>query len=165
MIKASQVSFDARGNPQPYGFIQLSLDSFHETFVLSMNGSSARTAIYDGFRRYSRALFSAIRADWFQWVDGSYTTKKPEPFDLDAVSVIRIDVVDANIASVRPLFMGSGDPLTTYKVHAFLVTECDPTDHRYAYCESRKAYWTNWFGRDRNKNPKGIVVLHETGDA
>jgi hypothetical protein len=77
---------------------------------------------------------------------------------------MRIEVLDAHARLLGPFATGTGNPRVSFKVHGFIIPECQQTDYRYSYCINKIAYWKNHFGRDRDKNPKGIVRIHQTGD-
>ena len=81
--------FDENGNlscnPQ---FIRPSLKEFKERFIEDyiFQNSKTRSVIFDGYKTYCERIliFNVAKK---QWVDGSYTTKKINPNDIDLVTL------------------------------------------------------------------------------
>ncbi len=164
MSSNNSISFDSKGNLVPYDLIPLSYSQFKEFFIAPFKDSSPRASIYEGFCRYCAEMFRIMRADWLQWLDGSYVTTEANPKDLDLVNIIRIEILDRTGRALDPFATGPGNPSGAFRVHAFTIPECSPKDYRYGYCVAKQTHWKKWFGRDRYKNPKGIVQMHQTGD-
>ncbi|GFD78135.1 hypothetical protein KUL118_09970 [Tenacibaculum sp. KUL118] len=87
------------------------------------------------------------------WVDGSFSTKKPEPGDIDMIFFVdgqeannlpeekkRIleELNDRNTSSIR------------YNCDVFIVPNHDL---------NMRSYWRGWFGFSRNEKPKGIIRI------
>ncbi|WP_367168950.1 DUF6932 family protein [Escherichia coli] len=94
------------------------------------------------------------------WVDGSYTTSKPEPDDIDILLVCNY----SNINSIPVMLRGRVDNLLdrnyikqNYKIDVLLLMKnLDDPNYDYEYWRS---YWRGWFGFDRSENPKGLVRI------
>lgn len=104
------------------------------------------------------------------WLDGSFLTQNIAPQDVDFA--LRIDT--AFLARATPsqkvllFWLGSADPAVRYQIrHDYL---CDsyvfwelPATHLGSPVVDMRQYWLNWFGFDRNRNPKGIAALSIPG--
>lgn len=87
------------------------------------------------------------------WIDGSFSTEKPEPGDIDMIFFVDGQIVnnlppekqnilkelnDRNMSSIR------------YKCDVFIVPNQDV---------NARSYWRGWFGFSRNEEPKGIIRI------
>lgn len=76
--------FDENGNLPPGDLIKPTIHEFEERFVTRADAESTRKYIFDRYNKYCDVLRSLDIAS-IQWVDGSYTTQKPNPRDIDIV--------------------------------------------------------------------------------
>lgn len=85
------------------------------------------------------------------WVDGSFTTEKPEPDDIDMLLVIDYDQLNL----VPPMFQPQVERLLDrpYIKHNYSI---DLLLLRNGQGEDRM-HWRGVFGHDREDTPKGIV--------
>ncbi|TXE14904.1 hypothetical protein ES692_17680 [Psychroserpens burtonensis] len=87
------------------------------------------------------------------WIDGSFSTEKPEPGDIDMIFFvdnkevnslpqdkqrILMELNDRNISSIR------------YNCDVFIIPNQDL---------NARSYWRGWFGFSRNEEPKGIIRM------
>jgi hypothetical protein len=125
--------------------------------------SSRRNMLYCNFIQLLESIreFSTQYGCFTEiWVDGSYTTSKPEPDDIDILLVCDHSKINA----VPIMLRGNIDNLLDrdYIKHNFkidvlpLMMNVDDPDYDYDYWRS---YWRGWFGFDRNENPKGLVRI------
>lgn len=151
--------FNGDGN-LPLGDYHPSASSFEARFVSVP--SLSRRDIYDGWGRHRAALAAAgAEASAKQLLNGSYTTAKQDPGDIDlVVEVIVPDSRPASVAAraaVLALLPGPGTK-ATYGCDAYPIVVVPPTDPNYAnVTEKGYAYWLKWFGRDRQGREKGRV--------
>ncbi|GAB4017737.1 DUF6932 family protein [Spirosoma koreense] len=152
-------TFDNRGNLTPYELIHIdSLDEFEQVFVTSFPLSSTRLSIYVGMLEYIEALGDglnqlAYKSNWRLWIDGSFTTNKLNPNDVDILSLL---TDESSIRENKSLF----EPL--FGQNAFLTYRCDAyflLHNTTVQSEDLVTYWKNQFGSDRNGFSKGIIEL------
>lgn len=90
------------------------------------------------------------------WIDGSFTTEKPEPDDIDILIVYDFltfsALPDALMQIVSPLLNREYVKLS-FNIDILLLAENHP---KIDYSDMR-SYWRGWFGFDRKENPKGLV--------
>ncbi|WP_125812658.1 hypothetical protein [Actinoplanes sp. ATCC 53533] len=81
----------------------VSIDEVHEPFVDDFPGSKTRATLFQQWIDHRNAIsrFAPIQ---HQWVDGSYTTSKVDPGDIDLVTFINIEDLDNIPLPDRPLF-------------------------------------------------------------
>jgi hypothetical protein len=88
------------------------------------------------------------------WIDGSFTTNKTNPNDIDLVvfadgnSFNQLEIEKQQ--SLRRLF----DRDETRRVFGLDVLFCPSEDN------NGRSYWRGWYGFDRNEKPKGIAKGH-----
>ena len=87
------------------------------------------------------------------WIDGSFTTEKPEPDDIDMLLVIDDDKLNL----VPIMFQPQVDKLLNrkfiqhnYKIDLLLL---------YSGRDEDRMHWRGVFGHDREDTPKGIVRI------
>lgn len=148
---------DSKGNPKPYSFIPMRMEELEHNLVLKMNTSTTRVKIFSGYKNYCNDLKMLIKTKVEQWIDGSFTTTKLNPNDIDVLNCLHIDEVNSLKEGIIPFLTHTGNPKLSYMVDGHLQPICDKGDPRYTYLAERMDYWKKWFGHDREKNPKGII--------
>ena len=156
------MNYDTKGNLTPYEQIEIDTKEFKISFVDSFPDSKSRTIIFSGYCRYQKELIQTARADVTQWVNGSWTTTKPDPNDMDLVNLIPHDcLLDNTLQSIYQKRLTSNNGSSqTYNVDAYIVVILPETDPRYTVLTKEPLeYWHKWWGHDRQDNPKGYIVL------
>jgi hypothetical protein len=125
-----------------------------------------RSAIYAGWQLYRQALLAdGLQPASRQLLDGSFTTAKIDPGDIDlAVEVpLRSDQTPPRPEEPIGRLLLGRRMQAKFKCDAYPIYTL-PTDHpdysRVTLAAVR--YWTRWFGTDRAGRPKGRVWA-ETG--
>lgn len=94
------------------------------------------------------------------WIDGSYTTHKPEPDDIDILLVCdwrSINSVPIKLRNELDKLLDRNYIKHNYKIDVLsLMKNVDDPTYNYDYWRS---YWRGWFGFDRKENPKGLVRI------
>lgn len=133
-----------------------------EAVLVRVEGSSTRAAIYSGWNSHRSALRTVGCDDMACCLlNGSYTTTKQDPNDLDLVVFLDVDPDDADSVTrferAAPLLQGpkAKDPYLC-DAYAVPVLPRSHPDHE-AVTAKAKAYWLKWFARDRAGRLKGRV--------
>lgn len=135
----------------PPGFHDVDVLRLEESCIAAFSGPSRehRQHLLDRFK----AFLSALRATGLRgsvWVDGSFTTEKEDPEDVDILIVFdSASVSTANFAELQQLFDRTVAKLR-YKCDVYAVGKDDQVG---------VSYWRGWYGFDRNDIPKGIVRI------
>lgn len=90
------------------------------------------------------------------WIDGSFTTEKLEPDDIDILLVVDFNALNLLPSSLMPKvssLLNRDYIKLNYDIDVLLLPENHP-DLDY---QERRSYWRGWFGFDRKENPKGLV--------
>lgn len=152
--------FNSNGLIEPGDFSPTRTE-FEERFV-NIGDVDRRHSIYNGWNQHREALLHAGSSESSrQLLNGSFTTNKPSPGDIDiAVEVSIDDATPLAISRVKPISDLLQGPLmkTDYYCDAYPVY-CLPIDHPQYEQITAKAikYWTKWFARTRNHVPKGRI--------
>ncbi|QDG50700.1 hypothetical protein FIV42_08150 [Persicimonas caeni] len=151
--------FDGNGNlpPGDYRPTEGELRSrFAEWHTLS-----TRPEVYRVWRIRRRDLVGAgCPKDAALLVNGSFTTEKSHPEDVDFCVEVEVPGMDgSSLSSVKDIIdLLPGNKKDHKRIHAFPVYVL-PEDHPMyqAVTVEGMRYWLKWFGRDRSSNPKGRV--------
>jgi hypothetical protein len=90
------------------------------------------------------------------WIDGSFSTLKQDPDDIDLAVFFnpdQVDSLDSNKKQVLNDIFGSGNRQVTklrYGCDAYFVEDNNP---------AMRSYWRGWFGFDRSESAKGIARM------
>lgn len=144
----------------PPGMHRWNVESIAFHFVEQVPGTKTRPEIWAGFHEL-RNCMTLLGLTVEQWVDGSFTTTRTDPNDIDVANFFDPDQVDAlEDAQAKMLKVYVRGKITRQ------ICRCDsyfaikvPEEHplRDAF-ETAQAYWIDKFSTDRNDMPKGIVV-------
>ncbi|GLI46031.1 DUF6932 family protein [Methanoculleus bourgensis] len=148
--------FDENGNLPP-GTFRPSLTEFKRRFVEEFSLSTTRAALYINYIAYCGLLCSYDVASR-HWVDGSYTTAKSDPQDIDMV--IHLD--GEKFSRIPDPFefrmnFNPDDIHALYDLHTFIILHYPEGDPRENFQRKQCEKCKRWFTRDRNKNQKGII--------
>lgn len=136
-------NFDARGNLVPYEIIRIdSLDAFEHAFVTSFPLSATRFAIYTGMLEYIGAMGDVLKqvmykGTWRLWINGSFTTSKLNPNDIDILNLLDDDTtLRQHKALFEPLF--GQNAFLRYQTDAYFLL-----NNETAQSKELVNYWTN----------------------
>lgn len=154
------------GGGLPLGDYRPCRAAFEDRFV-NDPASASRKDIYKLWNVHRDDLRRAgCRDDSECLLNGSFTTSKQDPEDLDLVVGFHVDPATAPDSTVLPILaLLRGKAMKAqYKCDAYpliLLPEGHP-DHTNV---TRKgiAYWLRWFGRDRDGQEKGRVWARLAG--
>jgi hypothetical protein len=137
------------------------LDEIEQALVTPFQNSQTRPGIFQAYLGHRDAIQPlVVQTPREQWLDGSFTTNKIDPGDVDVVTWLPLHEVqglsDEDKQACRELFKGRYTPAGA-PVHSFCAFTM-PANHPYAFIEQQaRAYWTDWFGTQRNGDRKGIL--------
>lgn len=153
------IEFDKYGNPIPLGLIDMTTADFKTVFVDNFQNSQTRLTILENYNQFVSDFQTEIVQEFKNWVNGSYTTRKENPNDIDIVSVV-IHTDELNSKSHLLIkFLTNGGSKEQYLVDGYFIPMYPENDPRYTITQYWINYWTNWFGMDRQGRPKGIIQL------
>ena len=151
--------FDTYGNLAPYTFIPIDdLVDFEKIFVSNFDQSTTRQLIFTGLLEYLGDMGILLtelgyKGTWNVWLNGSFTTEKLNPNDVDLLNVFDNDALFEQYKS-RFESMFADNAEARYGVDAYFLL----TDDSSKSTELTN-YWRQQFGTDRNGRAKGIINL------
>ena len=136
----------------PVGFHDILIDDMDDIFVLPFANNERRKYLTERFKDFLEK-FSEIGVAAEIWIDGSYSTHKPDPEDIDVVFLcdedevnkvpdkqhLILDLFNRNLSKIR------------YSCDVFIVPTNDIKTVNY---------WRDWFSFSRDKKPKGIPRIN-----
>lgn len=147
--------FDESGN-LPVGDYAPSMTEIKTRLVERFN-SETRALIFQGWLKFQDELLKTdASADADVLLNGSFTTAKTNPNDLDLVAGIPTECnTSKKFTSLSPLFMGKGS-IEEYNCDAYCFPLL-PKNHSYYEPLTLRVqeYWLKWFGTSREMLPKG----------
>lgn len=149
--------FDVHGN-LPAGDYSPSRVEFETRFV-HVNGSTTRTTIYTGFVDYHTELSAmGVRTDAPCMLNGSYTTHKVDPGDMDIVTEVESATLGAMDTTKAQEVFGGPKAKGRFHCDAYCIPVFPTNAPEYQTVTMHlRAYWNKWFGRDRQGRTKGKV--------
>ncbi|MFA9370116.1 MAG: hypothetical protein ACERIH_00190 [Labilibaculum antarcticum] len=155
----SEILFDEHGNPQPEGIRPIPFKDFKTAFVDDFETSETRPRIFDGYESYVYDFKTNISPSFQHWMNGSYTTNKENPNDIDLVNIVPFSD-DLNLKGTALMaFITKGTSKENYMVDGYLVPVYPDDDPRAEFTKNQLAYWEDFFGSDRNGRTKTLFEL------
>jgi hypothetical protein len=154
------INFDKYGNPQPSGIRKIPMEEFKTVFVKGFPNSESRIPIFKDFENYNRDFKNQIYDKFVQWLNGSFTTSKENPNDIDLVNLVEYSDELNKKYSLLKDFLTVGGSKDKYLVDGYFVPIYKKDDPRYKATEEQLSYWADWFGHDREKRPKTLFEVN-----
>lgn len=151
----------------PPGWHVYDLTKLQEDFVEQFNESTTRNTIFLGFTECIQLLKDKGLQRFEVWIDGSFTTNKIDPSDIDFCVYLKLSDLNAlSLEHQQQLNLlatpyGINMIKEKFKCHMFFVINSEEiTDpSKRAVYLNNKNYWINWFTHDRLGVEKGIVRM------
>ncbi len=134
------------------GFHNVTLDDLKTICVENFSNNSKRQLLYENFLKFLDNL-NYINSKFEIWIDGSFTTEKSEPEDIDILVIFD----EAHINSLPSDQIGLINSLFDRELSKIrfnldvLICEKENINMR--------SYWRGWFGFSRSEVVKGIAKL------
>lgn len=137
------------------GLHDFELSDIGNHFLKDFPQSITRKPLIDGLNAFVANL-SKIGAPIELWIDGSFTTNKTDPNDIDLVIFASAVILNQLPIEKQKLFNELTDRLTIKENFGCDVLFCPSEDN------DMRSYWRGWYGFDRDENPKGIARIMVT---
>lgn len=154
------IRFDKYGNPSPIGIINISMNDFEEIFVHDFRDSQTRTKIFSGYENFIYDFQIKLTEKFSHWINGSYTTNKKDPNDIDIVTIVNANENFSTTGELFKTFLTIGGSKEKYLVDAYFIPVYSEEDPRYIITKQYFDYWSNFFGHDRRNRPKGLIQIN-----
>jgi hypothetical protein len=143
--------FDENGYLKPYAPIETDMRTFQETFVFNTH----RERLFNTFMDFVEQLQKLPIEHFYQWIDGSFTTKSPYPRDIDLVNFVDSDFYrkfESRLVNLSKQYKMRG--LDIYWVAIF-----PENNFKNAITIYRTQEYLDLYGSDRLGRKKGIIQL------
>ncbi len=152
------LQFDSNGNLHPPQIIEIDFESFRTTFVDAVEGSRTRNLIFEQYLDYTNALQELLNVPFYQWIDGSFVTKKLNPIDIDLVTFVDFEgyrAKEREIDKIRAKRIKRDNLVDGYFIAVY------PQDHRLGKLyEIECKKWLFEFGTSKDNKDKGILQIN-----
>ncbi len=146
------IRFDENGFIKPYVAVETDLETFQTLFVFNPH----RTRLFDEYLEFLRTLKTMNIGHFYQYIDGSYTTQKEYPRDIDFVSFVDSTFYrkfERKLHEISKNFKQCG--LDAYFEPVFPETHFMSAVTRY-----NTADWKQLYGHNRQARRKGFIQLN-----
>ncbi|MDQ8141821.1 MULTISPECIES: DUF6932 family protein [Chryseobacterium] len=134
----------------PPGFHTISIDEINQICVTNFPRNDKRKELFDNFLKFLKHL-EMVNSKFEIWVDGSFTTEKEEPEDID-ILIIYDELHLKTLAPGEINIINSLFNRSLSKIRFNLdVLLCEKNDI------NQRSYWRGWFGFSRSEQLKGIA--------
>lgn len=149
------MDFDQNGNLTPYSAIEISFDEFETRYLKAPGASLARQMLSENYLKYVNDFENEITKEFFQFVNGSFTTRKLNPNDLDLVTFIDYRIYGEK-ESLLERFKRPGE----FEGIDAYIEKSYPEDHRFFIrYQTDLLYWNDLFTKNRQGQKKGYFKI------
>lgn len=137
----------------------MTVEEMREVFVSPFPASVTRHVVFAGYEKH-RSELETLKIDIEQFIDGSFTTSKVDPGDVDLVCFADAHIIDSLPPEKQDeLLQLVRGPATraTHHCDAYFCATLPDTDPLFSKMRAQRKYWMGEFGFDRLDKPKGIV--------
>ncbi len=137
----------------PAGFHDILLDDIDNIFVIPFENNERRKFLTNRFKDFlDKFVELGISAEI--WIDGSYSTHKPEPDDIDIVFFCNPNQLN-NLTPDKQNLISElfNRDISKIRYHCDVYFEL-------AAEPNRRSYWQGWFGFSRDEKAKGIPRIN-----
>ena len=152
------MQFDEHGHLTPYAVLETSLADFEAVFVTNFPDSQTRGRIFGRHVAYVEELQRIVGSGFYQWIGGSFVTRKQNPRDIDFVTFLNADVFKSHEQRIEELRQRRYLPNTL--TDGYFVNVYPEGHRRRSWYELDRLRWQHDFGTSLAKRPKGIVQLN-----
>ncbi|WP_305951941.1 DUF6932 family protein [Emticicia oligotrophica] len=152
------LQFDSNGNLHPPQIIETDFNTFKKIFVDTVEGSRTRTLIFEQYLDYINDLKALLNAPFYQWIDGSFVSKKKNPNDIDLVTFIEKDIFQTKTKEIRDFRKLRFHSQS--KIDGYFIEILPETDENYFNYEIDRQEWFYTFSTTRSFHNKGILQVN-----
>lgn len=155
------IEFDKHGLITPKEIMELSLGDFERIFVKERVAKDHRQQIFDEYLRHNEQIKKEVGAILFQFVNGSFTTLKDKPNDIDVVSFVDYRIYRKKEEKILEL-ESQFDKFDKLDIH--IIPKSYPGHPSFIEIELMHEYWKALFSRTREVNGtrlgKGLIKIN-----
>ena len=146
-----QTTFDENGYLVPYDIIEMNLADFETHFAITQQ----RKFLFERLQNFLIDLVKLLKSPFKLWINGSFTTKKTVPNDIDLVVFVNDNVYF--YCETELLSMKRAYKLLGLDVHLIVVY---PFSHKFRFETDFDTHsYFDLFSSDRKSVKKGFIQL------
>ncbi|WP_159800646.1 hypothetical protein [Flavobacterium sp. MK4S-17] len=133
----------------PAGFHEIEISQFENLFISKFVNKERRKFLIKQLDNFLSELVK-VKAKFEIWLDGSFSTYKDEPNDIDILIIFNekeLSELSIEEQSILDVLFDRDIIKIRYNIDVLLCPDDDI---------NRKSYWRGWFGFSRLEAPKGI---------
>jgi len=159
------IEFDNHGYIKPYEIIEISLADFEKNFVSGMPDQERRNQIFQVYLEYLSELFEVVGRDFFQLINGSFTTQQELPKDIDVVKFLHYRNYNDKFEEVEKLTKKWQEKTET---DIYIAAFSAPGHPYFIHCQLLFERWKTLFSYSRESEngkrfPKGLIKIQFNG--
>jgi hypothetical protein len=154
------IEFNARGYITPPEAIDVDFDTFEQTFVFNDH----RKLIFDEYQTFLTTLKDLGIGPFSQWLNGSFTTKKQYPNDIDVVTFVNFAHYERLDRVLREIKL---DFRSRKKIDCYFIVTYPENHPNYLNYQADKLQFLHDFTHDvkrekilNTKLPKGLIQIN-----
>lgn len=154
------IQFNSRGYITPADAVEVDFETFEQIFVFNDH----RKLIFDEYQNFLAVLKKLDIGTFFQWLNGSFTTKKPNPNDIDIVTFINFADYERLDKVLREIKL---DFRSRKKVDCYFVITYPENHSNFLNYQADKLQFFHDFTHDvkrerqlNTKLPKGLIQIN-----
>jgi len=157
----TMLNFDNEGHLTPYGASSISKDDLKAILQEYFSQNPARKELCSSYLVLLEDLVEMFSFPFFQYLDGSFVTRKELPKDLDLV--VFIDYRDFEIHEKQLKILLERNKKLNLDCY---FEKLYPEGHKYFIrFQSDLLYWESLFSKTRNKKRKGFLKIELYGSS
>ena len=146
------ILFDENGYMKPYEPNAINSENFEKTFVFNEH----RQEIFNQYQNFLTILRRMPVGSFYQWINGSFTSRKPFPKDIDLVSF-----VDSSFyRKFEKRLLELQQEFKYRQVDAYFEPVFPDNHFMSAATRYNAADWKHLYGRDRQFRRKGFIQIN-----
>lgn len=147
----------------PAGLHVCDHDVFQQEFIDQFSSSQTRKSLFVVFNKMLKDI-ELLFQPYEIWLDGSFTTSKTNPNDIDLVMFLELSDFLSHynsneFMSLRAQYAGKLDIYLALAVNDQTKASVEP--EVVVVHTNQRNYWRGQFGFDRQDRPKGFIVFEK----
>lgn len=153
-----KISLDKNGYLLPYTIKEIDIENLERHFVKNFPQSKTRQILFNNYLEYINDFKTQFTAQFTQWIDGSFISKKQNPNDIDFVTFIDTTIFQKNEQKLEKFWSFS---LESKGLDAYLVEVYPENENQFeSITQTYRTIWKNRFGRDKSGLQKGFIEIN-----
>jgi len=157
-----EITFDEHGLIQPKEIIEISVEKLHHIFVEEREEKSYREKLFQRYLTYTASIEKNIGKILFQFVNGSFSTLKEKPKDIDLVSFIHYSDYKSKQAEIE-LFLSDWENVV--EIDGFIAPFSYSGHPHFIESQLSYEYWKSLYSFTRKQEngqslSKGLIKIN-----